>query len=300
MKKIIVCLTVLLLALSFTFASGSQSNHKIGVPDDATNQARAIKLLERAGLITVDPASGFTPELKDITSYIYDIEIVPATANTLASTLGDYVASTVNGTYAIPYGLVPSKDALIIESQSKGETNPYVNIIVARESDIDKSEYQAIKNAYQTELVAKYQLAKYNEAYFPVFDYVDNNEFTYETALSTVDNYKIEKGSKRVIKVGLVGGANDQWKAVQYELDRANANIYLEWVDFDAYNLPNEALNAGDIDINAFQHYAFLNEEVATQGYKIKVLGDTYIDPLSLYSKKVSSLDELKTLVGKK
>ena len=82
---------------------------KIGVPDDGTNQSRAIKLLETAGLIEVDPAAGYTPELKDVTKYIYNIEIVPTTANTLTSTLGDYGASTINGTYAIPYGLVPSK-----------------------------------------------------------------------------------------------------------------------------------------------------------------------------------------------
>ena len=71
---------------------------KIGVPDDGTNQSRAIKLLETAGLIEVDPAAGYTPELKDVTKYIYNIEIVPTTANTLTSTLGDYGASTINGT----------------------------------------------------------------------------------------------------------------------------------------------------------------------------------------------------------
>ena len=93
------------------FAAGSKEAAKaaplkIGVPDDATNQARAIKLLETAGLITVDPAVGFSPELKDVTSYIYNIEIVPTQANTLTSTLDDFGASTINGTYATSYGLV--------------------------------------------------------------------------------------------------------------------------------------------------------------------------------------------------
>jgi len=71
-------------------------------------------------------------------------------------------------------------------------------------------------------------------------------------------------------------------------------------VEFDAYNLPNEALNSGDIDLNAFQHKAYLNSEIASQKYDLTVIGDTLIAPLSLYSKKVTSLDALKDLAGKK
>ncbi|MBR2596086.1 MAG: hypothetical protein IKE06_07185, partial [Solobacterium sp.] len=69
---------------------------KIGIPDDATNGGRAIKLLETAGLIEVDPAAGWQPELKDVTNYLYNIEIVPTQANTLPATLDDFGASTIN------------------------------------------------------------------------------------------------------------------------------------------------------------------------------------------------------------
>lgn len=120
-KAATALLLVSTLALS---ACGKKTSGpvKIGVPDDGTNQSRAIKLLETAGLIEVDPAAGYTPELKDVTKYIYNIEIAPTTANTLTSTLGDYGASTINGTYAIPYGLVPSKDALITKSRMRTAT----------------------------------------------------------------------------------------------------------------------------------------------------------------------------------
>lgn len=73
---------------------------KIGIPSDATNGARGLLVLESAGLIEVDDAAGFTPELKDVTDYIYNIEIVPTHANTLVSTLDEFGASTINGTYA--------------------------------------------------------------------------------------------------------------------------------------------------------------------------------------------------------
>lgn len=269
----------------------------IGVPDDGTNQARAIKLLESAGLITVSPEAGYTPELSDITGYYYDVEVVPTTANTLPSTLDDFAASTINGTYAIPAGLIPSRDALIIEKQDESGENPYVNIIVARTEDADSDIYNTIVKAYQTQTVAEYILVKYSEAYFPSFAYEE--EFTDgDRVVEEVDAYSSDKAGKTVVKVGVCGASNDQWKAVQKVLDEENANIYIELVEFDAYTLPNEALNSGDIDLNAFQHKAYLNNEIASQGYELTVIGDTLIAPLSLYSNKVSSLEELKELAG--
>ncbi len=71
-------------------------------------------------------------------------------------------------------------------------------------------------------------------------------------------------------------------------------------VTFDAYNLPNEALNNGEIDLNAFQHKAYLQDEIDSQGYDITAIGDTSSAPLTLYSKQVKSLKALKKLAGKK
>jgi len=300
MKKFLGILIVALIAVSSVFAGGSSEQaYKIGIPDDATNGARGIKLLEKAGLITVDPAVGYSPEIKDITSYIYNIEIVPTTANTLVSTLDDFAASTINGTYATSAGLVPSRDAILIESQDEGEENPFVNIIVARTADKDNPVYKKIVEAYQTEYVAEYLLAKYNEAYFPAFPY-DSSSVQYPDVVSDADNYKSSKEGKTVVKIGVCGSANEYWNAVQKVLDQENANIYIERVEFDAYTLPNEALNSGDIDLNAFQHKAYLAKEIAANGYDLTVIGDTLIAPLSLYSHKADSLDALKELIGLK
>ena len=96
------------------------------------------------------------------------------------------------------------------------------------------------------------------------------------------------------------GSSNDHWLAVQKVLDDENAGIYIELVAFDAYNLPNEALNNGDIDLNSFQHKAYLNSDMAANGYNLTVIGDTLMAPLSLYSNKVNSLDALKELAGLK
>ena len=297
MKKTLIALVALLLvALSATAFADTQY---IGVPDDGTNLSRAIKLLETAGLIEVDPAVGYSPEIKDVTKYIYDIEIWPVSANTLPATLDDFAASTINGTYATSAGLVPSKDAIIIEKQSEDGGNPFVNIIVARTEDADNEVYKTIVAAYQTQLVAQYLLEKYTEAYFPAFAY-DESYTVDKSFVADIDEYanNASKDGKTVVKVGVCGSQNAQWYAVQKVLDDQNAGIYIELVEFDAYNLPNEALNNGDIDLNAFQHKAYLQNEINANGYDLTVIGDTLIAPLSLYSKKVDSVDALKELAG--
>ena len=296
MKKILAA--VLALTLLFALAAAASAETlQIGVPDDSTNLARGIKLLETAGLITVDPAAGYTPELADITGYIYDVDVTPVQANTLPSTLADFGASTINGTYAIPYGLIPSRDGLIIEKQSEEGDNPYVNIIAARTQDVDNALYLKVVEAYQTQLVAEFLLVNYKEAFYPAFEYDDEISLTEEEAKEIVE-YQSSSDGKQIVTVGVCGANNDQWQAVQKVLDDEDAGIYIQLVEFDAYNLPNEALNAGEIDLNAFQHKAYMNNDASTNGYDITVIGDTLIAPLTLYSEKFDSLDALKEAAG--
>lgn len=295
MKKLISLILALVLALSLSVSLADTID--IGIMNDGTNLARAIKLLETAGLITVDPAAGYTPEIADITGYLYDIEIIPMDANVLPSTLDEFGASTINGTYAIPNGLIPSRDGLIIEQQSESGDNPYVNIIAARAADADNETYKTIVAAHQTQLVAEFLLVYYHEAYFPAFAYDSNITLTQEQA-DELASYESDPEGKTVVSVGVCGANNDHWKVVQKILDDQGANIYIELVVFDAYNLPNEALNAGEIDLNAFQHKAYMNKDAEANGYDVVAIGDTLIAPLTLYSRNYDSLDALKQAAG--
>ncbi len=295
MKKLIALVLTLALALSLTVSLADTLD--IAIMNDGTNLARAIKLLESAGLITVDPAAGYTPEIADITGYLYNIEIVPMDANVLPSTLDEFAAATINGTYAIPVGLVPSRDGLIIEQQSEDGDNPYVNIIAARAADADNETYRTVVTAYQTQLVAEFLLVNYKEAFFPAFAYDSNIALTQEEA-DELAQYESDPTGKTVVTVGVCGSNNDQWKAVQKVLDDEGANIYIELVMFDAYNLPNEALNSGEIDLNAFQHKAYMNKDADANGYDVIAIGDTLIAPLTLYSRNYDSLDTLKEAAG--
>ena len=94
------------------------------------------------------------------------------------------------------------------------------------------------------------------------------------------------------VKLGVVGENYDHWTRIAENL--AEEGIEIEIVKFSDYTLPNQALNDGDIDLNAFQHYAFLENEINDKGLELTVIGETIIAPLGLYSDKIDSVDEIK------
>lgn len=100
------------------------------------------------------------------------------------------------------------------------------------------------------------------------------------------------KNKANTVKVGVNGDTHPQWNLVAEKLKKDG--IIIELVKFGDYVQPNAALANKEIDINAFQHYAYLNNEIKTKGYKITPIGKTIIAPLGLYSKKILSASELK------
>ncbi|MDR2860207.1 MAG: MetQ/NlpA family ABC transporter substrate-binding protein [Elusimicrobiota bacterium] len=101
-----------------------------------------------------------------------------------------------------------------------------------------------------------------------------------------------KKSNEVVVKIGVTGESLEQWKPVIKNL--AKEGIKVELVKFGDYIQPNAALASGEIDLNAFQHYAFLNNEIKVKGYKLTPIGETHISPLGMYSKKIKSVSELK------
>lgn len=106
------------------------------------------------------------------------------------------------------------------------------------------------------------------------------------------DSDKDDKGT-RTIKLGLTGVIyEDIWNPIKEQLK--DEGINLELVQFNDFALPNDALNAGEIDINAFQHHAYFNNDVSKNGYDITPIADTFVIAMNLYSDKIKSVDELK------
>ena len=101
------------------------------------------------------------------------------------------------------------------------------------------------------------------------------------------------KKKNTVVKLGVVGSIyEDLWAPAQKALKKQG--IDLKFVQFSDYVTPNNALANGEIDLNAFQHRIFLQNEIANHGYDVKLIGNTFIIPLNLYSNKVKSVNELK------
>ncbi|WP_395450520.1 MetQ/NlpA family ABC transporter substrate-binding protein [Aminobacter sp. UC22_36] len=97
---------------------------------------------------------------------------------------------------------------------------------------------------------------------------------------------------KTAIKVGIISGEDeDVWRVVKAEA--AKQGLEVETVVFNDYTQPNEALERGEIDANAFQHQPYLDNQIKTQGYHITAVGYTGLWPIGLYSKKHTKIEEL-------
>ena len=128
----------------------------IAIPSDLTNGGRALKLLEKAGLIECDPAKGYVPTKADITKYNVQIEILEAESATLANLLPDCTAALINGGNAFTAGLNPANDAIFTEHvtpETNEATPDLINVIAARSADVDNEVYKKVVDAYHTEEV---------------------------------------------------------------------------------------------------------------------------------------------------
>ena len=153
-----------------TDVSQLKEGDKIAVPSDPTNEGRCFKILESAGVLEVDPAAGYMPELKDITSNPLNLEFVEVEASNTASLLPDVAAAFVNGAHAIDNGL-KIDEAVYTEQVEPGSDNPYINIIACRTADLDNPVYQKVLAAYQSAETAQAIQDIFQGTYIPAFEY---------------------------------------------------------------------------------------------------------------------------------
>ena len=103
-----------------------------------------------------------------------------------------------------------------------------------------------------------------------------------------------KKNDPHHIKVGVAAGPEYTVAQAAQKVAKEKYGLEVELVSFNDYVVPNEALNNGDIDANAFQHKPYLDEQSKQRGYKLAIVGKTFIFPIAAYSKKIKSLAELK------
>ncbi|MDF2932559.1 MAG: metQ [Chryseobacterium sp.] len=103
-----------------------------------------------------------------------------------------------------------------------------------------------------------------------------------------------KKEDPNYIKVGITSGPEQEIAETAKKVAKEKYNLEVELISFNDYVIPNEALNNGDIDANAFQHVPYLNEQSKQRGYKLAVIGNTFVYPIIAYSKKIKNISQLQ------
>lgn len=142
---------------------------RVGIPNDPSNQTRALVILRDQGLIQLrdgfDPFSS-TVGLADVTANPRQLQLVEAASNVLARSVPDLDAAAVINTFAYQVGLIATRDGIAVE---KREHNPYVNIIAVRSKDQDAPWVQALVASFQTEAIRRFIETKYEGTLIPAF-----------------------------------------------------------------------------------------------------------------------------------
>lgn len=97
---------------------------------------------------------------------------------------------------------------------------------------------------------------------------------------------------KQVVKIGIIGDDHKVWEKVKEKVEKDNVDLQI--VSFSDYIRPNLALDQGEIDLNAFQHHAYLDKFKEEHNLQITSIGDTVLAPLAVYSKTLKSVKDIK------
>ena len=137
----------------------------IALPNDPTNESRALKLLEKAELIEINSQAGLKATVADITSNPKQLKFIEVDAPMLPRTLKEVGAAAIPSNFALQTGLNPFSDPLIKERTD----SPYANILVIRSGEESREDLQALKEALTSDEMRTFILTKYRGAIIPVF-----------------------------------------------------------------------------------------------------------------------------------
>lgn len=279
-KALFLALTLIAaLALSGCGAEKS-STIQIAVPNDTTNEARALLLLEENGIIKLKEGVGIVATKNDIVENPYNVEIVEAEAAQLPNILQDVDYAVINSNYAINAGLNPVADSLTIE----GSSSAYSNILAVKEGNENAPEVLALIAALESKAVADFIAEKYagavvstienpGDGYDATVDYEALKDVTITVAASPTPHAEILEVAKELL---------------------AAKGVTLEIQTFNDYVVPNNVVEDGTVTANYFQHLPYLDDFNAQNGTHIVSVSAPHVEPMGLYGGKQTSLDVLK------
>ena len=273
MKKIIALVVALALTLSLTaaFADGIT----IAIPNDATNEGRALLLLQAYGVIKVDENAGITATVADITENPLNIQFSEVEAALVPNALADVDYAIINGNYALAAEL-PA--ALLYENAE----SPYVNVVSVNEADKDSDKAKALTAAVLSQKVVDYFNTYEGQAISVVTEPTDGYD-------PTVD-YDALKGE--TIKVVATLDPHSFVLEIAKEI-LAEKGITLEVTVVDDYVTPNTAVNDGDAFANFFAHQPYQDDFNANNGTNLVTIAGVHVEPMGLYAGKQADLAAL-------
>lgn len=255
----------------------SAATVKIGVPNDTTNEARALLLLQENGIIKLKDGVGITATKNDIAENPYNVEIVEAEAAQLPNMLKDFDYAVINSNYAINAGLNPVKDSLAIE----GAASAYVNVLVVKEGNENAPKILALKAALESKQVVDYINEKYNGS---VVSVVENPTDGYDASI----DYSALNGE--TVSIAATPAPHAEILEIVKNI-LAEKGITLKIQVVNDYVTPNTFVEDGSIDANYFQHLPYLEDFNAQQGTHLVSVAGIHVEPMGLYGGKQTTLD---------
>ncbi len=284
MKKKLTLAVVIVLALAFALALGACGNKKaavtIAVPNDTTNEARALLLLENLGVIKLKEGAGITATILDIAENPHNISFKEVEAAQLPNVLRDVDYAVINSNYAIEAKLNPMKDALGIE----GAYSAYGNILAVKEGNENAPIIKALVAALESQQVVDFIAKTYDGAvvsvvekptdgYDPDVDYAALAGQTVSVAASPTPHAEILTIAKEIL---------------------AAKDITLDIREFTDYVQPNKVVDSGEIDANYFQHVPYLDDFNKENGTHVVSVAPIHVEPLGIYGGKQTTLDAIQ------
>ncbi len=280
MKKIIAAVIVTVLLFTLCACGSSSKQITIAIPNDTTNEARALLLLEDLGFIKLKDGAGITATILDIAENPHNIKFNEVEAAQLANVRKDVDFAVINCNYALEAGLNPAADALGLE----GSSSAYVNILCVKEGRENEPVVKALAAALLSKQVADYITSTYNGA---VISVVETPTDGFDPSI----DYEALNGAE--ISVAASPTPHAEVLAVAKDI-LAQKGITLKIVEFTDYVQPNNVVESGEIDANYFQHVPYLDDFNAQNGTHIVSVAGIHVEPLGIYSGKLSSLSDIK------
>ena len=277
MKKFLslVLAALLVLSAAAAFADGI----KIAVPNDPTNEGRALLLLQANGYIKLDPNAGVTATAANVIENPLGIEFVEVEAAMVPNVLPDVDYAIINNNFALDFGLNPVADSLLIESAD----SPYANVLCVNAGNENTDAAKALAAALYSQKVADYITATYagaavsvvaepTDGYDPTVDYAALAGTTITVAASPTPHAQILAVAAEIL---------------------AEKNITLEVMEFTDYIQPNMAVDSGDVFANYFAHIPYQENFNVENGTNIVVVAPIHVEPMGLYGGQQSDLTAL-------